>query len=219
MRLVVLALVLTLPAAAQASFASGPGPFLNIQELDVSSGDGDTGSDFALGWRFAGGTDLGVAVDAQRIPGLASHFEVRGQVGRTWEMAPRTGATLAASAGYGWRSTQTRGGRTVPLDGGVVEASATAFYRLSLGGSVAVRPTLGVFAEGHGAADPLLRASSSGSLLYHEIRDVAGAVIVLPVTFRIAGADLAVSPSVRLGMGIEDHAFWSDGGMRLHINL
>ncbi len=213
MRLVALALLLAASATAQTSLADGAGPFLSVERLDVLGGDGGLGADVSAGWRFGSGTDVEVALDATRDQGLETTLRLGATLGHTWEVAPRVGTWLAASAGFA-RLSEARDGPARSFDGATVGAEAVGFYRLPLLGRLALQPTAGVFFH-----TALVSGEPSARALPLAMSDAVGAVVRLPLALRVGEVDLALSPTVRLGLDAETHAFISDGGMRLRVNL
>lgn len=218
-RLLTLIVCLAAPSAlAQSWLADGSGAYLALEQADVRGADGRTAVTFAAGWRSASGVDAGVHLDTERARGLVSSTRVGLDAGRTWGLSRWAGARLSASAGYAWRTVED--GPFVPsaysVDGAAGDLQATVFARVGLGASARVQPTTGVFVRGH-ALGEAGRTAGPGPL--EDLRDAGGVVVGLPVSVRVLGADLALAPVVRLGVGLQDHAFYTDGAVRAVVNF
>ncbi len=237
MRLVVLALVLAASASAQSSLADGDGFYLSLADADVIGTQ--TLVDAAAGWRWTSGTDVGLFLQDERSPNSGGRYAQRRlgvEVGQTWAVSPRLGVRVSGSASLNRRSFDdvtlfTRRASdsgdpivdsrqaTATFRGSSADLEASAFVRLRLAGSVGVRPGLGLFVhhESLASEDADARLFALGPV--GDPRDAVGVRIALPVTARVLGTDLALSPVIRAGVGIRDHASYVDGGMRLHVNL
>lgn len=239
MRFAVLVLALTTCAAAQTQLAEGSGAYLSVGNLDVVGSQ--TWVDLAAGWRWAQGADLGVIVEHNRYPdggGRSTDRRLGVEAGKTWTVSPRIGLRVSGSASLDRLSfdnvtVYTRRGSYVPgvpstfderqatatFGGTSADIEAFAFAHVGLAGSVGVQPGLGVFVHHESLTSDDADASLFALGPVREGRDAAGVRLALPVTARVLGTDLALSPVIRVGVGIEDHAAWVDGGMRLHVNL
>ena len=217
MRTLPLALaLLTFPAAAQSSFAPGPGAYVSVLEADaIPFGDGDVGLDAEAGWRFGNGLDVDVrlgvgrrdfdrAYDAEGF-GAARKAVVGLGAGYTHWLGERTGVRLATSGHL--RRTEARDApQTRTLTGevvgsaaysrgtneGEVDASMVAFRRVPVWRSVRIQPGLGLYAgwgtQTENDVDGRFSLRADAGPLDTEAW--SGVEISLPVLFRLGGLDL-----------------------------
>lgn len=221
-----LAALLASPALAQTQYADSTGGFVSLNGLSFSGTD-LRGIDGTVGYRFRTGVDLGLRYST-------IDYDVDESFHR---FGPVVGITRALGSGFSGRAEATvqfstySERRAIDFNGQAVEpfdirsrdlfeaVSATVSRRVPLVASLALQPTMGVYAAGRQRLTfeypnlPFEPSRSDAS---------AGLQLELPITFRIFGQDAAVVTGTRLrlvgtpeGYGINQATY--SGGLRLNF--
>ncbi len=214
MRLVALALlaVVALPATAQSQFSDESGIFLTFDEFRLQRVGGGSGGEgqVGVGYRFGNGADVALH-GGYGIGGLGddsqdhSLWSLGGVAGYSVRPADRTLARVEGGVTYARFSTTFQESATRPFlayDGSSLQfdASATVGRDLPIAGTLAVRPTVGVY----GQARRFLTFEGSdnvAALATGDWRHDLGLHVEAPITFRLLGTTAAVVPALRRSLG------------------
>lgn len=196
------AALLAVPAFAQSHLSDSSGVYVGVQSY--SSSPTETGA--SIGVRHASGFDYGIG-GAIRHSEITSGFTVAPQAGYTRRLGDRTFARLDLRLAYSRSAVRgdvfERLGYRYSGSGLALDASAGLGRSYRLGGSFAVRPSLGVFAEAGRTLSWEEEGLDSAPNLEGDTYRSAGVRAEVPLTFRLFGTDAAVTSTYSRPVGGE----------------
>ncbi len=220
------ALALAAPSSSQAHLADSSGVYLSLGTIS-SSGYGGS-----LGYRQSDGLDYGVYLGVSQFTRAS---EINGQTYAGFQVGPQAGYTALLGRGVQGRiSSQvlygsggyTRNGGTVSTDTAPRSVSyqaltgnltATVSRSVRLVGSLRVRPTVGVYAEGRQLLS--YQTDQTPDLELSRTRLGMGVHVGLPLSVRVLGQDVALSPFMQIPVTGEFPVGGTYAGGGLRINF
>ena len=196
------AVLLAVPAFAQSHLSDSSGVYVGVQSYPGPLPE--TGA--SIGIRRANGVDYGIS-GSIRHSDINSGLTVAPQAGYTRRLGDRTFARLDLRLAYSRSAIRDdafeRLGYRYSGSGLALDASAGLGRSYRLGGSFAVRPSLGVFVEAGRTLSWEQEGLDSAQDLEGDTYRSAGLRAELPLTFRLFGTDAAVTSTYSRPVGGE----------------
>lgn len=213
------AALLASPALSQTHLADSTGGYVALHELAFGSAARSALLDLdgTVGWRFASGFDVGVRVGYEQR--LGTDVLVAPTLGYSRPLGGGSFGRIEGAVFYGerdWIRSSPEAGAVTYGDrrvGGDLTATVSRPVRLL--GSVRLHPTLG----GYAAVDHRFDTAYPEDMRPVGAGSDVGVHMGLPLSFRLFGQDVAVSPYARLSLldGVLSAPTYGGGGLRLNF--
>lgn len=214
MRLVLLAasLLLAFPAFAQTQFADSTGAYVGFSGGYYSGNafGGRFGASVTLGYRFSPTVDAEV-----RMATTPYSWSAGTGAGRTWRVGTASRARLSAGLLY-HNADDLAINREVPRQRFLLtDAALTMSQTVPLGGTLRLDPAVGVYGA---AARNLSVVAGPDGVFHRESYASTGAVVELPLSFRLWGRTATIAPSLHYRL-VGDRLAVPTGGTTVRLNF